>query len=113
MDIFYLSDCLGENFMFLGVLCDASLLHVVGMPASGSSSSIWSEVETCWLTPFGPMDELVVDAEKGFLSQEFIDLSVRAGIDVRKIAEEAHWQLGRLERHDFTVKTIIANAYHL
>ncbi len=59
------------------------------------------------MTPVGPMDRHKVDAERGLTSEEFTDGLLKLGVSLRAIPGEAHWPLGRIERHNYLLKLMI------
>ena len=107
MDIVYCSDALGNTIMFLGIIDDSSLYHVAVLITSRDSLTIWNALKTVWFTPFGPPERILCDKERGFVSAEFLRRASLLGIVVSPVPAEAHWRLGRIERHNYTFKVIL------
>ena len=107
IDIFHLPIVTGQMFDYLGMLDDASVYHVCARVDGQTSRELIQTLLRYWFTPFGTPDEIVVDAQRSFVSLEFGETLVKEfGIQVLPIAGEAHWQIGKAERHQWTVKVI-------
>ena len=61
-----------------------------------------------WFRFFGFPDELLLDAEGAMKGFQFEILCAQAGIRVRFVPADAHWQLGKAERHGQAAKWIMA-----
>ena len=92
MDIVYATNAIGATLMFLGVIDDATLYHVVVLIQNRDSLTIWNALRTLWFTPFGPPDRIICDKERGFVSTEFLRRACLLGILVRAVPAVAHWR---------------------
>ncbi|CAE7314402.1 unnamed protein product, partial [Symbiodinium sp. CCMP2592] len=61
-----------------------------------------------WLCFFGAPDELVLDDEGAFRGLRFETLQVQCGTRIRCIPSDAHWQLGRAERHGQALRFVVS-----
>ena len=59
-----------------------------------------------WLRYFGYPDEMVVDAEGALRGILFENLVAQTGIQLRFVPPDAHYQLGKCERHGQAAKWI-------
>ncbi|CAK0885511.1 unnamed protein product [Prorocentrum cordatum] len=66
---------------------------------------VWEKFQTCWLTPFGIMQILVVDRDGAF-EAVFMDNCHTLGIDVRYVPPGAHWQLGLAESGNYAWRRV-------
>ena len=78
---------------------DATHYHVASYLPDRSEMTIIRTLVNGWHTFFGPPDELLLDAEGAFKGLRFEVLQAQCGIQVRCVPSDAHWQLGRAERH--------------
>ena len=108
MDIVYVVNALGATMSFLGIIDDATLYHVLVLIENRDSLTIWNALKNTWFTPFGPPEKILCDKERGFVSAEFLRRASLLGIQVVAVPAEAHWRLGRIERHNFTFKNIFS-----
>ena len=54
---------------------------------------------TGWLNWAGPPNEILLDSATEFLSQLFVEFLQSMNVHCQVIPPDAHWQLGRIERH--------------
>ena len=52
-----------------------------------------------WLNWAGPPNEILLDSATEFLSQQFVEFLQSMNVRCQVIPPDAHWQLGRIERH--------------
>ena len=62
-----------------------------------------------WIQWAGPPSLMTVDMEGGFRSREFWEDVSNHGTTVISIAGTAHWQAGKVERHNQIIKEILRN----
>eukprot|EP00435_Cladocopium_sp_Y103_P069341 s209_g33.t1 len=60
-----------------------------------------------WTSDQGPMKHLLTDSAGEFCSEEFCTFLQGMDIQGSAIAGEAHWQLGRCERHGWILQTML------
>ena len=106
MDIFYCPDARGVTRMFLGVIDDCTLLHLVSKLTSREPEHVWAALSPIWLNIFGLPIHLVCDLDGAFLGK-FAERCEQLDLDPRYVPAESHWQLGRIERHNFTYKLML------
>ena len=107
MDIIYVKNISGTNHVFLSQLDDGTTYHVADYLKDRSEESIIHALVHGWFRFFGFPDELLLDAEGGMKGMSFDQLCAQAGIRVRFVPADAHWQLGKAERHGQTLKHIM------
>ena len=89
MDVFYQCDCRGNNHVFLGIIDDCSLLHMVGRVGNREALTLWHCFRQLWLVPFGLPLEIICDADGSFFG-EFQKRLDDLGISPRYVPAEAH-----------------------
>jgi len=99
LDVVFAYDCLGQKITFIGIIDDATLLHVVVRVESRDSEIMWNAVLRAWLTPYGFPLTMVLDQDGGF-EGHFVERCEMYGIHTAWVPAEAHHQLGRIERHN-------------
>ncbi|CAK0894981.1 unnamed protein product [Prorocentrum cordatum] len=104
-DLFYVMTHDGTTHALLGLVDKATRLHVVCRIASREPGDVWEKFQTCWLTPFGIMQILVVDRDGAF-EAVFMDNCHTLGIDVRYVPPGAHWQLGLAESGNYAWRRV-------
>ena len=60
-----------------------------------------------WMTYFGPPDEVILDADGCFRGYRFKTLQAQCAVRIRYVPSDAHYQLGKAERHGQTVKYMV------
>ena len=106
IDVFYVPLVTGIQIPFLGMLDDASVYHIARFLTGLTAAEVLQVLHDFWFGIFGPPDEIMIDAQTSFLSDEFGDAMLSYGTAVKPIAGEAHWQLGKVENHDACLKYI-------
>ena len=99
MDIIYVKDVAGHSHTFLSQLDEATTYHVLDYLHSRSEDEVTMVLVRGWFKFFGFPDEFILDAEGAMKGFEFEVLCAQAGVKVRFIPSDAHWQLGKAERH--------------
>ena len=61
-----------------------------------------------WISWAGPPKKLVLDPAQPNLSETFNQFCTAQGVDIEQTAAEAHWQLGKVERHGQWFARILA-----
>ena len=77
----------GTNFQ-IAFICD-----------TGSSKDVASHMQTYWFNGAGPPRQLMCDSAGEFCSEEFARFLQEHDIKATIIPADAHWQLGKCERH--------------
>ena len=106
IDLIFVDDCSGYTWTILSILDDASTFHALARLLDRGSKGVIDKLVNGWFAYLGIPDEILTDAEGAFKSYKFDDLTEQTGIKVRFVPKDAHWQLGKGERHGATVKYI-------
>ena len=107
LDIIYIRDVASAQHMFLSEVDAGTTYHVVDYLDTRSEDEVVRVLTQGWFRFFGFPDEMVVDAEGAMRSWGFEQLCAQAGIRVRHVPPDAHYQFGRAERHGQAVKWIM------
>ena len=106
LDIVFLKNINFETFAYLNVLDDATTYQVLDSLDSRSEECVVRTLVNGWLRYFGYPDEMVVDAEGALRGILFENLVAQTGIQLRFVPPDAHYQLGKCERHGQAAKWI-------
>ena len=106
LDVFYQEDCRGKTRPFLGVIDDAMLLHTIGRLPNREAEQVWKVFRNIWLIPFGLPLEVVLDLDGSFLGY-FEERLNELGVNPIYWPAEAHYQIGRIERHNYVAKLMV------
>ena len=60
-----------------------------------------------WLNWAGPPNEILLDSATEFLSQQFVEFLQGMNVRCQVIPPDAHWQLGRIERHGGVLQNML------
>ena len=71
-----------------------------------SPKDLYEAFEWGWLFWAGPPEILIADPERGFGGEGFLDRVSSLDICQRSTAAQAHWQIGKAERHQQTFKNL-------
>ena len=108
IDIIYVKDITGHSHMFLSQVDEATTYQVLDRLDTRSEEEITSALIKGWFRFFGFPDEMLLDAEGAMRGFQFELLCAQASIKVRFVPPDAHWQLGRGERHGQAAKWIMS-----
>ena len=54
----------------------------------------------CWIdTYIRPLDMIIYDTGKNFISKDFKHLAIMMGITTKTVLVEAYWSIGKVERY--------------
>ena len=106
MDLIYIHDIAGETHTILSIVDDASHYHVLQRLDNRSAENVISSLIKGWFRFFGPPENILLDAEGAMKSFDFQEMAAQAGCTMRFVPADAHWQLGRAERHGAVAKEI-------
>ena len=106
MDFIYIHDIVGETHTILSIVDDASHYHVLQRLPDGSTEQVIKALVHGWFRFFGPPENILLDAEGAMKSMDFQEMAAQAGCTMRFVPVDAHWQLGRAERHGAVAKEI-------
>ena len=91
---------------------EGSNYHVAKVSSDKDADAAMSAIESMWFSWAGPMVELFFDAGVEFNSTAFGNFLQSHGIRSRVIAKEAHFQLGRCERHGGILQEMLRKIDH-
>ena len=104
IDILYIKDLQKRVYMYLNCVDDATSYQAASYLGDRSEDSVVKNLLNGWFTFFGPPDEMTVDAEGAFRGMRFESLHAQLNVDIRVVPPDAHWQLGKAERHGQALK---------
>ena len=99
-------DLTSKNYPILGIICDATHLHAAIRLESRRPDDVLKGFQDAWLRNFGYPLRLTVDDDGSFKST-FHEAMDDSGTFLDFIPPEAHHQLGTIERHIGTLRTIL------
>ena len=103
LDFLHVKDIRDKTYELLTVMDMATLFHLAcRVPRSGAYEA-FEAFRTLWLNWAGPPEQAILDLDPRFLGVFRLKCE-RLNIDLKYIAAEAHWQLGRKERHNGAYK---------
>ena len=106
LDIVFIKNVNGDTFSYLNILDDASTYQVLDRLLDRSEAVVVKKLVDGWFKYFGFTLTLVVDAEGALRGFKFENLVAQCGIQLRFVPPDAHWQLGKCERHGQAAKWI-------
>ena len=104
LDIIYIKNVAGTSFTYLNILDDATTYQVLEHLPDRSEETVTRALVGGWLRYFGCPDQMVLDAEGSFRGFKFETLMAQSGIQIRFVPPDAHYQLGKAERHGQAIK---------
>ena len=112
VDILYVHDLSGETHVFLNQVDDMTTYQVLTRLSSREANVLISALEDGWFQFFGAPENILADAEGGIRSSQFEDHMAYHGVAVRYIPPDAHYQLGKAERHGSIARNIMMRLIH-
>ena len=106
MDVFYVRDVRGQNYMFLGVIDEVTHLHMAFHVATRNPADISAKFQTCWVRSFGWPLKVKTDPDGAFRAQFEADMN-EAGCFVDFVPPESHHKMGLIERHNATMRSLM------
>ena len=97
----------GKVFHCYHVLDYGTSFHVACAAPNRSAEEVIENMSTCWFNWAGPPREIFTDAATEFTSEKFSDFLMKNNVRPVTIAPEAHWQLGKVERHGQTLQNML------
>ena len=108
MDIIYVADVTQHMWQYVSLVDDASVLHCAGRISDRTPNGILDVVVALWFRTFGPPDEIVTDLEPSVVGGAFTEALARFSVQLRTVPRDAHWELGKGERHGHSLKWIVS-----
>ena len=106
MDIVYVRDLTSRNYIVLGIIDEATHLHVAIRIPSRKPADTFRAFRTAWITPFGAPLILRTDPD-GSWGGEFAEQLDAIGCFFDPVPPEAHHRIGSIERHNHLLRIII------
>lgn len=89
----------GDQFLFYHILDSAANFQIAFVPPNRQSGEIIKGIKEQWMSWAGPPKRIMTDSAGEFCSDEFAEFVKQFEIRTFVIPAEAHWQLGKCERH--------------
>eukprot|EP00435_Cladocopium_sp_Y103_P012135 s282_g3.t1 len=112
LDLVFVKDMSGETFTFLNQVDDATTYQILSLLPSREAQQVNKSLCLGWFRFFGLPEALLLDAEGAMKSFEFEELMAQSGIQVRFVPPDAHYQLGKGERHGDIAREIMHRLIH-
>ena len=107
VDCFLIHDVSQTGHWFLSILDRATSFHMVGYVDDHSPQTLRKVLDDSWCVCAGIPCRISIDLEGVFASQDFWKQVSEWGCPIIPIAGTAHWQAGKIERHNQTIKTMM------
>ncbi len=98
-DCFTVVDTANRTRWMLGLICVNTDLHKVGRMVDRDPNTAFQIFCGTWVVPFGAPLEVLLDMDGTFLG-DFKGRLESLGIYVNYCPPDAHWQIGKIERHN-------------
>ena len=89
----------GVGYTFYHMIDSGTNFQVAFTCESRTSKEVASQMQTYWFSWAGPPKQLMSDSAGEFCSEEFAKFLQSFDIQSTVVPTEAHWQLGKCERH--------------
>ena len=109
LDCICVHDSQKQSYWFLSIVDRDTSYHAVEILRDHSPEELYRAFDRGWARWAGPPARVTVDMEGGFQGKDFWEQVSRAGSCLTSIAGTAHWQAGKVERHNQIVKDMIFN----
>ena len=107
LDCICVHDYHGDSHWFLSVVDRATSFHMVELLRDHSPSELQRAFDRAWSKWAGIPLRVSVDMEGGFAGVDFWDKVSQSGTSLNAIAGTAHWQAGKVERHNAIIKDMM------
>ena len=107
LDVLWLKDIRGKTHGYLSQVDDATCYHVLNYLHNRSEEEVMKLLINGWFAFFGPPDEMLLDSDGSFRGYRFETLQAQCAVKVRYAPADAHYQMGRAERHGQAIKYIV------
>ena len=105
-DLVYLRVIHGSNYPVLGITCEATSYHVAKVLDNKTPAHVLATVQEMWYRPLGLPLKFRCDPG-GEFGGEVVQFHMRHGIIHDVIPAEAHHRLGKIERRNALLRSII------
>ncbi|CAK9030852.1 Pentatricopeptide repeat-containing protein [Durusdinium trenchii] len=106
MDIFYVRDVTGQNFMVLGIIDEVTHLHLAALLDNRQAETVLAAFNDTWAKAFGYPLRIRLDPDCSFRSHFEDDLD-QAGVFIDYVPAEAHNKIGLIERHNAVFRSLM------
>ena len=106
MDIFYVRDVTGQNFMVLGIIDEVTHLHLAALLDNRQAETVLAAFNDTWAKAFGYPLRIRLDPDGSFRSHFEDDLD-QAGVFIDYVPAEAHNKIGLIERHNAVFRSLM------
>ena len=107
LDVLWLKDIRGKVHGYLSQVDEATCYHVLSYLHDRSEEEVMRVLINGWMAFFGPPDSVVLDADGCFRGYRFETLQAQCATQIRYVPADAHYQLGRTERHGQSIRYIV------
>ena len=107
LDCICIRDANKDNHWFLSILDRATSYHVLELLRDHSPEELHRAFDRGWCKWAGPPMRVTTDLEGGFVGREFWTKVTQSGSSLASIAGTAHFQAGKIERHNQTIKDML------
>lgn len=107
LDCFKIHDSRGKGHWFLSILDRATSYHIIKRLQDHAPETLYNAFRDGWVNWAGPPNQVTVDMEGGFRGRPFWEEVGQCGSCIVSIAGTAHWQAGKVERHNQIIKDIL------
>ena len=107
LDCICVHDSNADAHWYMSILDRATSYHIIELLRDHSPSELNKAFDRAWTKWAGPPLRVSVDFEGGFRGKDFWNKVGEAGASLVSIAGTAHWQAGKVERHNQTIKDML------
>ena len=107
LDCICVHDSAAESHWYLSIVDRATSFHILELLRDHTPFELNKAFDRAWSKWAGPPLRVCVDFEGGFRGSDFWQRVSEAGSSLVSIAGTAHWQGGKVERHNLTAKDML------
>ena len=96
----------GQDFHFYHFLCHGTNYHTAVI--APNRAEVQERFTSGWLNWAGPPNAVVMDSASEFVSQAFEEFLKSMNVQCTVVPPEAHWQMGRIERHGGVLQSMLS-----
>ena len=97
----------GNQFYFYHILDSGTNFHIAFRSTSRDTQTLIDLLGKHWVSWAGPPQQIMTDSAGEFRSEEFCKHLQSQDIKLHVIPGEAHWQMGKCERHGAFLQTML------
>ena len=107
LDVLWLKDISGRAHGYLSQVDEATSYHVMSYMKDRSEEETMRLLVNGWFAFFGQPDEMLLDSDGSFRGFRFETLQAQCAVKVRYAPADAHYQMGKVERHGQSIRYIV------